>query len=391
MGSRVQLNHIPDKPSSEVVCKLKKALYGLKQAPRQWFYKLSQTLISFGYLQSRSDYSLFTKADNRGITLVLVYVDDLLIAGNCLDEMAHLKKLLHTSFHMKDLGELRYFLGLEVERSHAGFFISQRKYTLDQLRQYNMMEAKPLQLPMDPNLKLISELGDVLPSPTDYQRLIGKLIYLTITRPDITFSVQLLSQHMHQPTNIHMQAAKRLLRYLLGTYNQGILLASTSAARLTAYCDSDWASCPMSRRSTSGYCILLGQSPISWKAKKQSVVARSSAEAEYRSMAITTCEVTRLSTLLKELGLINLPPTTLKCDNQAAIAIAANPILHERTKHLEVDCHYIRDKVNSGAIVTEHVSSGDQIADILTKILSVQQHKKLLTKLGGSTSDSLPT
>ena len=292
---------------------------------------------------------------------------------------------------MKDLCELRYFLGLEIDRSSAGFFVSQKKYTLDLLREYGVMGAKPLQLPMDPNLKLTADKGEPIPSPTTYQRLLGKLIYLTITRPDIAFTVQLLSQHMHMPTTVHMQAARRLLRYLLGSYSQGILLASSSGATLTAYCDSDWASCPMSRRFTSGYCILLGTSPISWKVKKQTVVARSSAEAEYRSMAITTCEVTWLTTLLKDLGLKHLPPAILNCDNQAALAIAANPVLHERTKHLEVDCHYIRDKIQSGDITTAYVPSKNQVADILTKILPVTQHQHLLAKLGAITySSSLP-
>lgn len=235
---------------------------------------------------------------------------------------------------------------------------------------------------MDSHLKLTLEKGDPLPDPSLYQRPIGKLIYLTITRPDIGFPVQLLSQFMHQPTTIHFQAAKRILRYLKGTISQGILLASSSSAQLTAYCDSDWASCPITRRSTTGYCIFLGSSPVSWKAKKQPVVARSSAEAEYRAMALTTCEVTWLTALLKDLGLTNLPPTVLRCDNKAALAIAANPVLHDKTKHVEIDCHYIRDQFKAGTIQAEHVSSTDQVADILTKVLSVKQHTAHMDKLG---------
>lgn len=210
----------------------------------------------------------------------------------------------------------------------------------------------------------------------------GKLIYLTITRPDICFTVQLLSQFMQTPTTVHLQAAKRLLRYLVGSASQGILLASSSAAQLTAFCDSDWASCPTTRRSTTGYCIFLGDSPISWKAKKQQTVARSSAEAEYRAMALTTCEVTWLTALLKDLGLKQLPPTIIKCDNKAALAIAANPVLHERTKHVEIDCHTVRDQVKAGNILLQHTSSSDQTADILTKVLPVTQHQQHVGKLG---------
>ena len=382
-GSRITVN---DEAHSDqtIVCLLKKSLYGLKQAPRQWFSKLSSTLLNMDFTQSKADYSLFTKTSEQHIVVVLAYVDDLLICGNNQDQISLLKQMLSTKFHMKDLGPVRYFLGLEVDRTDAGFFLSQQKYTKDLLAEYGMLTAKPLQLPLDSHLKLTPDKGDPLPNPVIYQRLIGKLIYLTITRPDLAFSVQLLSQFMQAPTTVHFQTAKRLLRYLVGTSSQGILLASSSAAHLTAYCDSDWASCPITRQSTSGYCIFLGASPISWKAKKQNVVARSSAEAEYRAMALTTCEVTWLTALLKDLGISKLPPAILNCDNQAAIAIAANPILHEKTKHVDIDCHFVRDELNAGKIVTSKVSSSEQIADIFTKILPVKLHQAHIHKLSSS-------
>lgn len=172
---------------------------------------------------------------------------------------------------------------------------------------------------------------------------------------------------------------------------QGILLASQSAAELQAYCDSDWASCPITRKSTTGYCIFLGDSPISWKAKKQTVVARSSAEAEYRAMALTTCEISWLKHLLKDLGLTDLPPAILHCDNQAALAIAPNPVLHEKTKHVEIDCHYVRDELKAGNIITKKVSSTDQVADIFTKILPVQLHQSHVHKLASHSPSSIPS
>ncbi|KNA13496.1 hypothetical protein SOVF_116290 [Spinacia oleracea] len=304
IGSKIKLNSEPESSLPQnVVCQLKKSLYGLKQAPRQWFSKLSETLIKFGYIQSKADYSLFTKTTQHDMTIILVYVDDLLISGSIEEDIRALKDMMSNTFHMKDLGELKYFLGLEIDRTAAGFFISHKKYAEELLKEHNLTDCKPLQLPMDPNLKLTADKGDVLPSPTPYQRLVGRLIYLTITRPDISFTVQFLSQFMQQPTSVHMQAAIRLLRYISGNVSQGVLLASSSGATLTAYCDSDWASCPISRRSTTGYCIFLGHLPVSWKAKKESVVARSSAEAEYRAMALTACEVTWLTTLLQDLGL----------------------------------------------------------------------------------------
>lgn len=387
LGSRISAINALERGNniSSLVCRLKKALYGLRQASRQWFAKLSLTLKMMQYDQSKADYSLFSYTQGTNITVVLVYVDDILISGNSSDDMAELKRVLSQSFHMKDLGAPRYFLGLEIDRSNSGFFVSQRKYTLDLLKEFGMSNVTPLKLPMDAHLKLTPHKGEQLEDPAPYQRLVGKLLYLTITRPDITFSVHILTQFMQQPTSVHMQTAKRLLRYLAGNASQGILLASTSAAQLTAYCDSDWASCPTTRKSTSGFCILLGSSPISWKSKKQSLVARSTAESEYRAMALTACEITWLVQLLKDMGIHKLPPTLLNCDNKAALSIAANPVLHERTKHIEIDCHYVRDKIAAGEIVTKHVPGYAQAADVLTKPLTVKQHYQLLGKLGVTT------
>ena len=383
IGSRISTTEPHGwKEDSKLVCRLKKALYGLRQASRQWFSKLSFTLKAKDYVQSKADYSLFSRTDDGKITVILVYVDDILIAGDSMNEIDGLKKMLSQNFHMKDLGTPRYFLGLEIDRSQSGFFVSQKKYTNDLLKEFGMADAVPLKLPMDAHMKLTPDKGDKLVDVVPYQRLVGKLIYLTITRPDIAFAVHILTQFMQQPTTVHMQAGKRLLRYLAGNPGQGILLASTSAAQLTAYCDSDWASCPMTRKSTSGFCILLGSSPLSWKTKKQSLVARSTAESEYRAMALTACEITWLTALLKDLGIHKLPPTLLNCDNKAALSIAANPVLHERTKHIKLDCHYIRDKINVGEIVTKHVPSHAQAADIFTKPLTVKQHYGLLNKLG---------
>uniref|UniRef100_A0A803KVP7 Uncharacterized protein n=1 Tax=Chenopodium quinoa TaxID=63459 RepID=A0A803KVP7_CHEQI len=184
------------------------------------------------YRQSKFDYSLFIKENNSSTTAILVYVDDLLITGNDKEEIQVLKSLLSSHFHMKDLGKLRYFLGLEVDHSDKGIFISQRKYTVDLLKDQGMLQVKALKLPMDTHLKLSADKGTPLPNLVVYQHLLGKLIYLTVTRPDIAFTVQILSQFMHSPTATHLQAAKRLLRYLAGTVNQGILLASSSAAKL---------------------------------------------------------------------------------------------------------------------------------------------------------------
>ncbi|GJZ75366.1 retrovirus-related pol polyprotein from transposon TNT 1-94, partial [Tanacetum coccineum] len=338
-----------------MVYKLKKSLYVLKQAPRQWFARLSSALLDFGYTQSKTDYSLFVKKHNESFITVLVYVDDLLITGNEKEQISSLKTRLTSVFHMKDLGEVNYFLGLEISKTAQGIFISQHKYTKDLLKKGGVLNNKPYKLPMDPNLKLQADVGTPLLDPEVYRRSIGQLIYLTVTRPYICYTVQLLSQFMQSPTFVHMQAVKHLLRYLLNSPGQGILLANNSAVELKAYCDSDWAS---------------------------SVVSRSSAEAEYRAMALTCCEVTWLVNLFKDLGIKDLEPMDLHCDNQAALYIAANPVFHSRTKHIEVDCHFVRDQMKAGKINPSYIHTKSQLADVFTKVVTVEQHNKLLSKLG---------
>ncbi|GJS25842.1 cysteine-rich receptor-like protein kinase 8 [Tanacetum coccineum] len=241
---------------------------------------------------------------------------------------------------MKDLDRLSYFLGLEVSRTKQGIFISHKKYTIDLLQDGGVINYKPYKLPMDQHVKLQVDQGTLVTDPETYRRLIGRLIYLTITRPDICFTVQVLSQFMQQPTLVHMQAAKNLLRYLLNNPSQGVLLPNSYSVQLTAYCDSDWESCPMTRRSATRYCILLVNSPISWN-------------------------------LLKDLGIKYLGPVDFKCDNQAAIYIAANPIFHVRTKHIEVDCHYVRNQVKPGIVKPSYVPSKAQVGDVLPKFIHI--------------------
>lgn len=364
------------------VCKLQKSLYGLKQASRNWYSKLSTVLLSAGFKQSQADHSLFTRHTGPNILVVLVYVDDLLVTGNDLTSIRHLQEFLSSKFQLKDLGKLKYFLGIEVARSTKGIFINQRKYILDILTDAGQSGCRPASTPMEQHLKLTADSGEPLSDPSPYRRLIGRLIYLTISRPDITFAVNLLSQFMQTPRVPHLDAATRILRYLKGTASHGLLFSASSDLTLTGYTDSDWASCPMTRRSTTGYFITLGHSPISWRTKKQSVVSRSSAEAEYRAMASTTCELVWLRQLLLDLAVPPSSPISLHCDNQAALHIARNPVFHERSKHIEIDCHLIREKVQQGLLQLHHIASADQLADIFTKALGVDHFRHLMFKLG---------
>nr|CAN67317.1 hypothetical protein VITISV_019719 [Vitis vinifera] len=304
---------------SGLVCRLRRSLYGLKQSPRAWFSRFSSVVQEFGMLRS---------SDQDGIQ--------------------KLKQHLFTHFQTKDLGKLKYFLGIEIAQSSSGVVLSQRKYALDILEETGMLDCKPVDTPMDPNVKLVPGQGEPLGDPGRYRRLVGKLNYLTITRPDISFPVSVNRGH----------------------------------TQVVGYTDADWAGSPTDRRSTSGYCVFIGGNLISWKSKKQDVVARSSAEAEYRAMALATCELIWLRHLLQELRFGKDEQMKLICDNQAALHIASNPVFHERTKHIEVDCHFIREKIASGCVATSFVNSNDQLADIFTKSLRGPRIKYICNKLG---------
>ncbi|XP_070014867.1 secreted RxLR effector protein 161-like [Nicotiana sylvestris] len=235
---------------------------------------------------------------------------------------------------------------------------------------------------MDPNVKLVPGQGEPLNDPGRYRRLVGKLNYLTITRSDISFAVSVVSQFLRAPCKDHWNAVIRILRYIKKAPGQGLLNEDKGHTDIVGYSDADWAGSPSDRRSTFGYCIIIGGNLISWKSKKQYVVVRSSAEAEYRAMTLATCELIWLKQLLQELKCVEFKQMELICDNQAALHIASNPIFHERTKHIEVDCHFIRLKIESECIATSFVGSNDQLAYVLTKSLRGALIEYICSKLG---------
>ncbi|XP_019460078.1 PREDICTED: uncharacterized protein LOC109359838 [Lupinus angustifolius] len=284
-------------PHSNLVCKLEKSLYGLKQAGSGM-----PSLLMFSYNQ----------------------------------------KLLNVEFSIKDLSELKIFLGMEIARSDKGILLYQIKYTLDLLEETCMLAYKPYSTPME-----------------------------YAGRPDISFVVGHLSQFVPCPTNMHLDGAKRILRYLKGSISLEVFFSSAeSKLKIKVYTDSDWGGCPYTRRSVLGYCFYLGNALISWKIKKQQVVSRSSAEVEYRAMTLATCEAQWLIYLLQDLHISHSQPVMLYCDNQSALHIAANPVLHERTNHIEIDCHCVREKVQSGLLHLLSIPTSSQLADIFIKSLS---------------------
>jgi hypothetical protein len=364
------------------VCKLLKSLYGLKQASRRWYEKLTALLLHEGYHQSTSDYSLFTLATATNFTALLVYVDDIILAGTSIEEFDRIKSILDAQFKIKDLGVLKYFLGLEVAQSREGISVSQRKYCLDLLKDTGLLGSKPATTPLDPSVKLHNDDGKLYEDVSQYRRLIGKLLYLTNTRPDIAYATQQLSQFLNKPTNVHYHAACRVIRYLKNSPGKGLFFPRQCDIQLLGFSDADWAGCIETRRSTSGYCFFLGNSLISWKAKKQITVSRSSSEAEYRALSTATCELIWLLFLLKDLKITCSKPLVLYCDSQSAMHIASNPVFHERTKHLEIDCHLVREKLQQGMLRLLPVSTEDQLADCLTKALPGPKFNSFIHKLG---------
>ncbi|XP_071700603.1 uncharacterized mitochondrial protein AtMg00810-like [Rutidosis leptorrhynchoides] len=286
---------------------------------------------------------------------------------------------------IKDLGKLKYFLGIEILNQNDGICLSQIKYCLELLNDYGLLGSKPIGTPIECNVNINSEPSEkdsLLTNVTEYQKLVGRLIYLTLTRPDISFDVQVLSQYMHAPLKSHLNLAFRTLSYLKNAPGRGINLVKGNNFSLHAFCDSDWAKCKLNRKSVTGYLVYFCNSLVSWKSKKQTTVARSSAEAEYRAMATVSCEVIWIKNLLLDLNIKVPLPVQIICDNSSVIQISANPVFHEKTKHFDIDLHYLREKICTRIVKVSKISSFENLSDILTKGLTIKHHNYLVERLG---------
>ena len=278
---------------------------------------------------------------------------------------------------MKDLGPLHHFLGMSVQRRGAAIFLSQRQYALDILARHGMTDCKPCSTPVDTCAKASADGGPAVADPTNYRSLAGALQYLTFTRPDIAYAVQQICLHMHDPRESHLAAAKRILRYLQGTLDYGLVIPRSSPTQLIVYTDTDWAGCPDTRRSTSGYAVFLGGSLVSWSSKRQHTVSWSSAEASW------------LRQLLQELHQPLQSACLVYCDNVSAVYLSTNPVQHQRIKHVEIDLHFVWERVAIGAVRVLHVPTMSQFADVFTKGLPSSVFMDFRSSLNVRSTDDL--
>jgi hypothetical protein len=365
------------------VYKLKKALYGLKQAPRAWYSRIETYFLSAGFKKCPYEHTLFIKTTDGGTTLfVCLYVDDLIFTGNDAAMFKDFKQSMMNEFEMTDLGKMKYFLGIEVLQRPDGVFIGQRKYAQEVLDRFKMDQCNPVKNPVVPGNKLSKDEDGVRIDSTLYKQIVGSLMYLTATRPDITFVVSLISRYMEHPTEMHLQAAKRVLRYVKGTSSLGVFYKKEGNQELLGYTDSDYAGDQNDRKSTSGYVFLMSSGAVSWSSKKQPVVTLSTTEAEFISAAYSACQVVWLRRILKELCHDQSKSTVVYCDNVSAIKLSKNPVLHGRSKHIDIRFHFLRDLIREGIVELVQCSTHEQIADILTKPLKLDVFLKLRDMLG---------
>jgi transposase InsO family protein len=363
------------------VFKLQKALYGLKQAPRAWYARLKTFLLENGFKMGSVDKTLFLLRQGNDSLIVQIYVDDIIFGGSSHFLVAKFAESMSKEFEMSMMGELTFFLGLQIKQTQEGTFVHQGKYTIDVLKKFDMADAKPISTPIPTSAALDADEDGESVDQKEYRSMIGSLLYLTATRPDIHFVVCLCARFQASPRTSHRQAVKRIMRYLRFTPKFGLWYSASSTLSLCGYSDADFAGCRLDRKSTSGTCQFLGSSLVSWSSRKQSNVAQSTTEAEYVAAASCCSQLLWMIATLRDFGL-SFSHVPLLCDSTSAISVAKNPVLHSKTKHIDVRYHFLRDHVEKGDIELKHVDTSLQLADILTKPLDQATFARLRGEFG---------
>jgi len=361
---------------------LKKALYGLKQAPRAWYGRIDDYLTGSGFQKSLSEATLYVKRFNDDVLIISLYVDDLLVTGSNTVQVAEFKLNMMQVFEMTDLGLMKFFLGMEIMQNIEEIFICQKKYSREILKKFQMDNCKPTATPMNQKDTFSKEDGTARVDEEKFRSLIGCLLYLTATRPDILHATSLLSRFMHCPTEIHMRTTKRILRYIKGTCSFGVKFVKCQDFKLHGFSDSDWGGSIDDMRSTSGFCFNLGSAIFSWSSKKQDIVAQSTAEAEFIAATAAMNQALWLQKLLRDLQMEEEEATEISVDNQAAIAISHNPVFHGKTKHFNIKLYFLREVQKNGEVKLIYCKSENQLADLFTKPLPVSRFEFLRQRIG---------
>ncbi|KAJ9547364.1 hypothetical protein OSB04_019907 [Centaurea solstitialis] len=360
---------------------LDKALYGLKQAPRAWYETLTDYLLRVGYKKGTIDPTLFLKRSGKDLIIVQIYVDDIIFASTKPEMCQEFENTMKSQFKMSMMGELTFFLGLQVRKRPDGIFISQAKYVQDLLKRVDFGGSNSAATPMPRNFQLNADSSGKPVDQKTYRAIIGSLLYLTASRPDIVFSTGVCARFQCDPRDSHLSAVKRILRYLKGTPDFGLWYPKDSGFELIAYTDSDHAGCKLNRKSTSGACQFLGDKLVSWSSRKQNCISLSTAEAEYVAAACCCSQVLWMKTQLADFG-YTMQRIPIYCNSKSAIQITANPVQHSRTKHIDIRYHFIKDHVEKGSVELYFVESDYQLADLFTKPFDEKRHFFLLSKLG---------
>ncbi|GJX71992.1 putative ribonuclease H-like domain-containing protein [Tanacetum coccineum] len=369
----------PDHPDK--VYKVVKALYGLHQAPRAWYDTLATYLLSNGFQRGKIDQTLFIKSHQGHILLVQIYVDDIIFGSTKKELCEEFEKLMKDKFQMSSMGELTFFLGLQVQQKKKGIFISQDKYVHEILKKFNYTDVKSASTPTDLERPLVKDADADDVDEHLYRSMIGSLMYLTASRPDIMFAVCACARFQVSPKTSHLLAVKRIFRYLKGKPSLGLWYSKDSPLELVAYTDSDYAGATLDRKSTTGGCQFLGNRLISWQCKKQTVVATSTTEAEYVAAANCCGQVLWIQNQLLDYG-YNFMSTIIYIDNTSTICIIENPVQHSKTKHIEIRHHFIRDCNTKKLIQMAKIDTQLNVADLLTKGFDAGRFQYLVSSIG---------
>lgn len=370
-----------------LVYKLLKALYGLKQAPRAWYSKLNECLMNIGFVRCPYDQAVYTTKMGDDVLIVGVYVDDLLITGTSTCIIKEFKEQMASKFDMSDLGKLSYYLGIEVEQGKGYIQLKQSGYTKKIFEKAGMSDCNSTKYLMDPKEVLHKDEMGISVDATEFKSIIGGFRYLVHTRPDVAYSVGIVSRFMKRPTLLHQNAAKRILRYVKGTINLGLIYTRDSQNNiLTGYSDSDLAGHVDDRKSTKGMAFYLNEILVTWVSQKQRYVALSSCEAEFMAATAAACQAIWLRNLLTQLTGKDVGHVTIYIDNMSAIYLAKNLVFHGRSKHIDIRYHLIRECVAKGEIKIKHVSTNEQRADSLKKTLTTVKFEKMRKLLGVKTT-----